>query len=163
AKGLPQPAARFAADQLAGPEKGDRPGGVLSPGSTSERPSQSGLQATKLVAGTVPPLPLIRVWNSARSESPARAPIHYILPVGGEDPWSLEADRLFAQQEHRLRCLTCEGRVCWERPLPSTPSWVGLHADLVLAASEEAVYAMRRSDGAPAWQWSRLDDNREPL
>jgi outer membrane protein assembly factor BamB len=43
------------------------------------------------------------------------------------------------------------GKERWSRELPFRPSWLGLHADVVLAAAEQGIAALRLEDGQPIW------------
>jgi outer membrane protein assembly factor BamB len=46
----------------------------------------------------------------------------------------------------------CQER--WSRKLPFTPTWLGLHADVVLAADKQGIAAVRLEDGEPIWTFT---------
>jgi outer membrane protein assembly factor BamB len=47
-----------------------------------------------------------------------------------------------------------DGKERWSRDLPFTPTWLGLHADIVLAAAQQGVAALRLEDGQPIWTFA---------
>jgi outer membrane protein assembly factor BamB len=45
------------------------------------------------------------------------------------------------------------GQVRWQRQMPHRPSWIGRHADIVLAAGADGIRALCVADGTLLWDW----------
>src|SRR5207244_4139584 len=49
------------------------------------------------------------------------------------------------------------GRVCWSRPLPTAPQWVGRRGGMILVGGTASVNALRLEDGSPRWTLTEED------
>lgn len=76
----------------------------------------------------------------------------------------LQAERLGALEPADSFCYTARGAelAChdsrdgtprWRAQLDGPPTWLGRHADLILAGSRDGVAALRLHDGRAAWSW----------
>jgi outer membrane protein assembly factor BamB/tetratricopeptide (TPR) repeat protein len=95
---------------------------------------------------TLPVLPLHRAWKTTAQRL---QPVCYNTTVP-------DAARLiFFAEAGLLHCLgPTTGLQRWTCRLPLKPSWLGCHADLVIAANEQAVQSMRLADGRLGWSWT---------
>jgi hypothetical protein len=74
-------------------------------------------------------------------------------------PRQLEAAFFARAAEVSCRDLAT-GASRWVSKVLEPPSWLGLHADIVLVAGPEAVEALRLDDGAPLWSFAFPRDGR---
>jgi outer membrane protein assembly factor BamB len=97
-------------------------------------------------------LPLGRAWQapSGRLLVPCRSPLA---------PRRVEV--CFAADGKELACLdAAAGRPRWKTRLSFAPTWVGCHADMVVAAWRRGIQAVRLADGRRLWTWP-LDGDTE--
>jgi outer membrane protein assembly factor BamB len=91
--------------------------------------------------------PLLRQWHASLAD-PGEC-----LLVPEPNPTSGTAPCLFFARGTILVCRdAATGRTCWECTLRDPASWVGRHADLVLAAGADNIHALRLADGRLLWQ-----------
>jgi outer membrane protein assembly factor BamB len=98
-----------------------------------------------------PLLPLIRAWQSASVSGEGQDSERFLAPPGNS--WRSAGDEcLFSIRDDTVTCWEgLTGKPCWRRALPQQARWVGCFADTVLAATEESVCGLSRSDGVPLW------------
>ncbi len=61
---------------------------------------------------------------------------------------SESGDRLFRVAGNQLDCLsTGGGKIVWTRELPCPARWLGVSADLLVAAGNREVLCLRQGDG----------------
>jgi outer membrane protein assembly factor BamB len=90
--------------------------------------------------------PLVEQWHAPLAEPGECLLVPQPNPTSGP-----EACLFFA----RGKALVCRdaatGRPSWECTLSGPASWVGRHADMVLAAGADSIYAFRLTDGRLLW------------
>lgn len=100
----------------------------------------------RLTAAAVPlPLPLVGTWVAEGDT---------LLSVerrGTAEP----ADAfVFTMRGTELSCHDSRaGALRWRAPLDGVPTWLGRHADLILAGTRDGVTALRLHDGHAGWSW----------
>jgi outer membrane protein assembly factor BamB len=99
---------------------------------------------------TAPPrdltLPLLRSWEipAGRLIVAVRSPL---APRAAAD--------LFFVRGVELSCHEAASGVRrWRHCLPFEPSWLGCHADMVLAGGAEGIQCLRLADGEPVWEFA---------
>jgi outer membrane protein assembly factor BamB len=77
----------------------------------------------------------------------------HLLPSDA-GPGEGRAPLLFGVRDRQLICRDAvTGRRTWASELPESPSWVGYHADTVLAAGPHGVFSLCAADGKPCWSF----------
>jgi len=139
AKGTYQSAAALAAGKIGQDTKR-----IREP--VEERPQQSDLHQPQDKSGFVSlSTPLTPAWEAAAGK--------LLVPVCNRlSPKQVPALFFFVRNE-----LTCRdasnGKVVWARPLNVAPTWLGLHADIVLVGGNDIVQAHRLGDGHTIWKF----------
>jgi outer membrane protein assembly factor BamB len=90
-------------------------------------------------------LPLRRTWQarSGRLLVPCRSPLA-----------PRQAEVVFTARDRELTCRdAASGSLHWIARLPRPPTWLGSHADMVVAAWPEGIDCLRLADGRPLWAW----------
>jgi outer membrane protein assembly factor BamB len=105
--------------------------------------------ASREEIGTLPALPLQRAWKTASSRL-LPASYNATVPGNARVIFSADADGLHCREPK-------SGAERWTCRLPFKPSWLGCHADMVLAADAHAVHSLRLADGRPVWSWKAGD------
>ena len=86
--------------------------------------------------------PLVQRWTCSAGD--------LLLPA--RNALSANPQAVFLAHVNRLSCREAvDGKERWERTLPFTPTWVGLHADLLVTAGKQGIAALRLEDGQLVW------------
>lgn len=106
-------------------------------------------------------VPLTRAWEAALTKDETGAGERLLVPDEGSRPHDI--GRLFFARGAGVVCRdAATGRVCWARPLPDMPLWVGCRAGVVLAGGAAAVHGLRLGDGERIWELSGLQLSETP-
>jgi hypothetical protein len=64
-----------------------------------------------------------------------------------------KTEYLFFIRGEQLLCRdSAAGQTCWVGNISETPVWIGIHADVVLAAGQRSIQAFRLTDGKDLWE-----------